>query len=417
MADDTIPVETQQVFDISQGKFIDKPIEKEPTPSSAAAEDSPYNKPSETTPTETPVDTPPADKPEDKPTDTPPADKPTDLPAFEPGTYLKDKYSEKYGVESESDLDDILSYTEQTVKDLDELKAKYSELEKKPAFRSEQEEKIAKFLAPYDPSKFGEGLKTAASIMAVENVDNLSSKTALELAYIISHPNLTEDEAREMFNDQHEKKYLINKEDFDTEEAFTKRKRILDIQMKDEESQAKNVLKTKREELKAKPAEEKPINTATDQKVEIPAEAIEPYKKEVDKFFAPTGGKPFDRFNILSDDKKDILFSIVLDKDKIADLKGFMDKYVKNPVVYNKDKKIDNFVPQDLVKTATRILHGDWYDAEMLKNVKTLAAKLKAEQIASTTPDKRSTGTGEVKLDASAQFQKLADDAKAARKR
>lgn len=381
---------TEKVYDISKQVYVDKPIVD------TTSDEKP---PEEVTPPE-------EKKPDEKPEKEPEAKKdevakPKD---FEPGAYIKEKWGDKFGLDSEAALEKTLAAQQKMLADLQKLQTENETLKKPsdPVYRSEQEKKIAEFLKPYDPSKFGDGLNTVAAIMGIDPV-NISARQALEEAYIIRHPDLTRQEATELFADEYDAGKL-NRDDFDNDEAYEKKKRIYDIKEKNEVAQARKELADKKESLKAPPEEKKPD---VNKPAEAPEAAVKAYTKDIETFFNPSKGKKFDSLHYLSDDEKETYYTLVLDEEKIEDVKGFMKAFVENPASYTKDGKIPNFTPQELAKTALRLLHGDWMEESIWKQVKVLATKLKAEQIAGIDPDKKSTGTGDVKLSVTDQFAAL----------
>lgn len=413
MADTAEDVKTEKVFDIDKGGWIEKPIT--PTDKNDTPPADPPNPDDDETgdddakPAEG-GDNPPPDeakpeKPEEKPEDTKPEEKPLPPAAFKPGDYIKEKYGQEYGLESEEDLADVLKNTSALAEEVTTLRAKVNE----PKYRTEQEKKIAEFLTPYDPSKFGEGLNTVAALIAMDP-DQISARQAMEESYIINHPNLTRDEAKEKFAYDFDKKYTLKEDDYDDKDRYAKDKRILEIDMKNEEANARKILKEQKEKLKAPPVEAKKEEPKKEEPT-ISEEVITGYNNQVEKFFQPAPGKSFDRIKYLSDDKKEVLFELVLDKNKVSDLKKFMTNYVKNPTVYDKDGKIPNFDPHNLAKTALRIMFGDWQEEQIWNSVKSVAAKLKAEQIAGLTPEKKSAGGGEANLSIDGQFAALAKKA------
>ena len=172
--------------------------------------------------------------------------------------------------------------------------------------------------------------------------------------------------------------------------------------------------------MKAKPPTPAPENKnqpPSNKPAEIPAETVKQYTDAVQKFFNPAPGQTFNQFQYVSDDGKDVLHTLVLDADKQKDIQEFVMNYVKRPEFYDKSGKIPNFDPQEIAKTGLRMLHGDWMEDQLWAAVKTVAAKLRAEQIAGTKPDKESKGGGDVKLSVDDQFAELARKQKEARRR
>lgn len=435
-------VKTEKVFDLNKGEFIDKPIEGiqgqnpkmpiYPTPEEIAAKEA-ASKGNPNPDNPEPVKTEQQIADEKAATEAAAAEaakkaadeaaRAAQQPAFDPNDYIKTKFNEKYGVESEADLDEVLQSTNEVVAKYQELEAKYQELEKKaaePRYRTEQEQKIAEFLSSYDPDKFGEGLSTIGSILAMDPA-NVSGRTALEEAFIISHPNLSRDEAKELFSEEFSTKYQVDRNNFDSDESFNRAKKLADIKMKDAESEARKVLSVKKEELKAKPTapapEPKKEPIQPNKPAEIPAETVKQYTDAVQKFFNPAPGQTFNQFQYVSDDGKDVLHTLVLDAEKQKDIQEFVMNYVKRPEFYDKSGKIPNFDPQEIAKTGLRMLHGDWMEDQLWAAVKTVAAKLRAEQIAGIKPDKESKGGGDVKLSVDDQFAELARKQKEARRR
>lgn len=322
---------------------------------------------------------------------------------FVPGEYIKSKFG-TYGVDTEEELEGVLKSTL-------ELSTKYDELQKKaaePIFRTDQEKRVAEFLKDYDPSKFGEGLTTAAAIMGMDP-DAVSGKVAMQEKFILEHPHLTRDEAKDWFDDEYAK-YHVDKEKFDDDAAYEKQKRIMDIKLKDEETRSRSFLKEQKQKLKST---DKPETTTT--KFELDKPTVEGYTREIEKFL-PT----FDKIEVKDEDGKAVVFNVVLDKEKQKDIKTFMMRHIQNQQAYGDDKKIANFAAPQLAKTALRLLHGDWLEAQMVKQIKTLAAVMKAEDISGRSPENKSgggAGASDVKLSQTDQFMKLGEKAAETRKR
>lgn len=435
-------VQTEKSFDIAQGKFVDKPIDKEVTPSSETAKltqkAADYKPPAETKPAEEkpaeekkPEEVKPTD--EEKPAETKPAEeakpatetkpaeekKPETQPEqkFEPGSYIKGLWGEKFGLESEKDVQEVLEATDELTAKYNDLLKEHEALKTAPKFDSEHKEKIAKFLEPYPADKFTEALSTAAEIIGM-TPENISGFKAMKEAFILTKPHLTRDEAGEMFEDQYHEKYNIDRADFDSDEGFNKKKRSIELQLKDAEAEAKKVLVAKQAELKAKPVEKKEEKPAAEAKpVEVPKETVAVYQKEIEKFLNPEKNKVWDRIPFMSEDGKETMYTLVLDQEKLKDVRTFMENFVRNPAMYSKDGKITNFDPQDLAKIALRVVHGDWIERQLLGAAKVIAERMKAEQIASTSPEKKSTGTGDIIPTIDEQFRNLAKEEEAKRQK
>lgn len=398
------PEPTVKSYDITKGQFVDKPASSATNPVDPAKPDPEEEEAKPADPAHGAGGEPKKEDP--KPGD-PPKEDPK--PTFEPGSYLSSKWGEK-GIKTEADVDTLIGSHLQLQEQAKGLQTELEKVKNEPKYRTEQEKRIAEFLAPFDPNKFGEGLNTAAELMAMDP-DNVAAKRAMEESFILKHPDLTRDEAKELFNENFSKRYALNRDDFDTQEAYDKRKRIVDIEMKQEESQARKDLKEKREALKYVAPKEDPSKVQAGSAPKVP-ESQAGYEREIDLMFDDGKGGKFDRFNYLNEDGKEQLFSLVFDAEKLGNMKTFMKTYLQNPGSYAADGKIANFAPATLAKLAARILYGDWMEEEILKQSKTIAAKLKAEQIAGQSPEKKSGAQGDVKLSIDEQWASLAEKAK-----
>lgn len=327
---------------------------------------------------------------------------------FEP--FLKQTYGEKYGIEKQSDLDEILENTQKVVDDLEAERKK----SKEPVYRSEQEKKIAEFLKPWPLDKLGEGMQSVAAIIQMD-IPNISDKKAMEESYILEHADLTREEAKELFEDEYSERYTINKDDFDTPEAYEKKKRLIDIKIKDKAASDKKMLLKKQEELKAKPEEKKPEQET----FKIPEKTISEYQKQIDKFFdGDKPGQEFSGFVFQDDDNKDLNYKITFDADKLKTIREIAKEHIRLPGSYDKSGKIPNFDPAEMTRGLAKLIYSDWYDEQHFLNAKNLARVMKAEQIAGKKPDKVSKSAGKTSgMSIIEQFGDLAKREKEKKKR
>jgi hypothetical protein len=286
---------------------------------------------------------------------------------------------EKYGIESQEDLDDVLGNNKKLADELEKERGK-------KVFTSEKEEKLHKFLLGWDLDKIGEGMETAAVLTRID-IPNIDGKRALEEQFILDNTELTRDEAKQLFAREFRKKYDIKKADFDTDEEYEEEKKLTEIQQKKDVSKARKFLEEKQKELKAKPEEKKP-----EKKDDIPVESIKSYENQIKSFFKKDN-KEWDRFQY-KDETGTELYAIVLDADKRKQVQDAMSAYVQRPDVYDKNGKIDNFDAEELALKFTQLLFGKWMDQEHHKQIKILAQATKAEQLAGKKPDKVSKSMG-----------------------
>lgn len=286
---------------------------------------------------------------------------------------------EKYGIESQEDLDEVLGSNKKLADELEKER-------NKKVFTSEKEEKLHKFLQGWDLDKISEGMETAAILTRID-IANIDGKRALEEQFILDNTELTRDEAKQLFNREFRKKYEPKKSDFDTDEDYEEEKKLAEIQQKKDVAKARKFLEEKQKELKAKPEEKKP-----EKKDEIPSESIKSYENQIKTFFKKDN-KEWDRFQY-KDENGNELYAIVLDPEKRKQVQDAMTAYIQRPDVYDKNGKINNFDPEELALKFTQLLFAKWMDGEHHKQIKILAQQVKAEQLAGKKPDKVSKSMG-----------------------
>ena len=362
-----------KVYDTDKKEWIDAPVEEAPKKEEAPEEKNeappaPEKKEEKTpTPEEAAAKVAAEAKKEEEKTTNPKKD---ELPAW-----LK----EKYGIENQEELDEVLGSNKKLADELEKERGK-------KVFTSEKEEKLHKFLLGWDLDKIGEGMETAAVLTRID-IPNIDGKRALEEQFILDNTELTRDEAKQLFAREFRKKYEIKKADFDTDEEYEEEKKLTEIQQKKDVSKARKFLEEKQKELKAKPEEKKP-----EKKEDIPVESIKSYENQIKSFFKKDG-KDWDGFHYGGKDGDDS-YAIVLDADKRKQVQDAMTAYVQRPDVYDKNGKIDNFDAEELALKFTQLLFGKWMDQEHHKQIKILAQATKAEQLAGKKPDKVSKSMG-----------------------
>lgn len=360
-----------KVYDTDKKEWIDAPVEEikkeEPIEEKKETPPAPEKKEEKTPTPEEAAAKVAAEAKKDEPVTNPKKD---ELPAW-----LK----EKYGIESQEDLDEVLGSNKKLADELEKERGK-------KVFTSEKEEKLHKFLLGWDLDKIGEGMETAAVLTRID-IPNIDGKRALEEQFILDNTELTRDEAKQLFAREFRKKYEIKKADFDTDEEYEEEKKLTEIQQKKDVSKARKFLEEKQKELKAKPEEKKP-----EKKEDIPTESIKSYENQIKSFFKKDN-KEWDRFQY-KDESGTELYAIVLDADKRKQVQDAMSAYVQRPDVYDKNGKIDNFDAEELALKFTQLLFGKWMDQEHHKQIKILAQATKAEQLAGKKPDKVSKSMG-----------------------
>jgi len=380
---ETTTIETEKVFDISTGKYEEKPIEKPPV-------EEPKNN-----------DNPPPANPENKdnPPPVPPKDK--EMPPPPPIDHVA-LLKEKYGID-EAELNtqkESLTKFETRVKELEEQLKK----PKEPEFASEQDKKAYEFIKTYSPSMMGEALKTYSTLIDMD-VTKAAEKDVLKEKYILSKPSLSRDKAGQLFESDF-KKYTLRRDDFDTDEDFNEAQNLKNIEREDDANNAREFLSKKQAEIKTKPVERKE-ETVVEPKA--PVESVRNYNSQVDAFLAGNG-KPFEGFTYKDSKDESINYNVKLPAETIKKVTSLMKDHIQRADLYDDNGKIPNFDPQFLFKQFLMVSDPEAYDRMHTEKVIELARTLKAEQIASTKPDKESKGTGEDGAipDFTTQFRNLA---------
>lgn len=358
-AEEVKEVKTEKVYDLKEGKFVDKPLnggEKPPKEEKPPAEKQPK---------------------EDKPLVEEKKSEPPDY-----NKYLKDKF----GADDEDALTKRLGRIETLEKELEEAK-KPKEYE----FKSDKERAIAHFLKDWDSDNLGEGWEMAGRLMKMDP-DKINEKKALEEHFVIENSDISRDKAIKLFEKEYNEKYVLDKEDFENEAEFKEAQELADIKREKDSIKARKFLSEQKEKLKYK---EKPKQEEKKpEPVTIPKETIDKYVGEVNKFFSPQQGEDFDRFIFQDDDDEDIKVAVVFTKEEVKNIKNETIAYLHSLSPYDKDKKIPNFDEGKLVAQIADILYGDQIKERMLKEVKKLAQTLRIEQLAEKKPTKKSGGGG-----------------------
>lgn len=363
------PAVKEQAADKTVAKTEDEPIEEEapdPDKEDEKKEDAPADKE---------VETPEVEKEEEKKEEPELVNQAVD-------DFIKEKYSEKLGVETEVALDEKLEEFIQLSTEHEALKAELAELkasEGKPKFSSKQEEKAFEFLKEFDVTRMGEGAQTLARIVTMD-IETAEPRIALEEEFILKHPELTREESLRKFSRDYAKKYTVKKEDFDSEEAYNEELQDLKIEEKSAVAKAKDFLAKKQKEFKAAPKEES-VEAKTSPVVQTNIQknvaALDGYIKDFNSItYAPTK------------DEKDN-FTIKFTKEQLKTIHEAAKGWVSNPNSYNAKGEIEGgFDPdQNIIKVAY-LLYGEDIGAKIYAHAISQADIKRAEQIATKKPDR-----------------------------
>jgi len=337
--------------------------------------------------------------------------------AVEINDFIAENYKEKYGIENEEQLievldrlDTVLDQNEDLKKELEKAKA-----EPKSAFKNERQQKIAEIVERWDDIQ--EGFQTTGTIMSMD-IEKADKKAVLQEDFIYKHPELTRDQARRKFDKEYTRKYVVDADKFDSEEAAKEAKEDAEIDLASDYAKAKKSLLKTQEELLKKPD---PAESAAPPK-ENPevTKSIERYAGEFEKVFErfDTGTTQL-TFEVDGDTKN--RFSVKLDKAQREQVKIAVEGWLKTPAIYDEKGRIkggDDLA--DRIAQASFALYGKEIVAQAIQHAGNVTQIKKAEEIAKRKPDRKGSpaGGGDVKnMNADTQWELLAKQKKAQRER
>lgn len=304
---------------------------------------------------------------------------------------------EKYAIEDEAQLTSIL----ESNKGLQEQLKKAQETPKEPVFASEQDKAAYEFIKQFPPSRLGEGMQTYGNLLNMD-VAKADGKLVMKEAFLLSKPDLTREKAEKLFESDYKRRYTLNKDDFKTDEDFKEAQELAEIDKDEKEAVSRRTLTEKQTAIKKQGAEPA--------KVEV-SKAEEPKLPESHQgYFAKVNDVKIDKLTFPDPTNEAIKYNIAISPERLKDAREFANAYIKDTRLYDKDGKIPNFDPQEMIHIGLMILDPKWYINEHVKQVTSLARTITAEQIAGTKPDKESKGGGDGSgiADFGSQFKEMA---------
>lgn len=338
-------------------------------------------------------------------TETPLTETVTTKEAVEAGTtvdavkaFFDSELAEKYGIKSKDELFGLLEGIDKVKAENEKLKGRPTE----PVFSNDKQKNIYNFLQEYE--SLGEGMEMVARLGSIDPA-GMAPDAALKEAYILENKDLTREQASRMFDKEESKKYVNpkKKEDYDDPQEFEDDNEILRIKKTRDEAKARKTLTENKEKLKIEAKEKKEAQSARSEEPVIAPATVERYTNQIDKFF--------EGFNALtySEDDGSNEVTIKLSDRQLLDLKQAAYSHVKNPSVYS-EGEIKDFDIVNLVDTFAWALNHKDMMGLALKQTKTNAQIIKADEIAQKTPDKKS-GTNEGDGIAKNGWEKMEQDA------
>lgn len=383
-----------EIYSIDEGKYVPNPLLKQETQKEetdpADSEDpadpaDPEETDDATDPKEEidPADPDPVD-PADDPDPADPADPEPKDEVLDPDAYFAEVFGTKYGVKTQAEVETLIENALALQDEHEALTAKMKENEAgKPKFSSEKEEKAFNFLKQFDINRQGEALDTYAKLIAMD-VDQSDEMMVLEERYIHEHPEWSRTEAQRMFQKEHNRKYNLKKENFESEEEYKSEVEDAAIMKKGEVARARTFLKEKQTTYKPKPVEEKPLVS------EAVTKSIEKTAPEYTEFADKTSEITFEQ----GADK----YTFKLDADKKAKVNEAVKAWVKNPANYNQDGKLLGVKdPKQMLSIVAGGMFMNDIISAVADQVKNSVNIKRVEEVGKTQPKKRKAiGSGEV---------------------
>jgi hypothetical protein len=317
---------------------------------------------------------------------------------------IKSTLEEKYGIENQEQLTEVLDQLDTVSLENEELKEKLKVAEEgKPKFKSKTQEKIYDFLKDYDPEKLPDGLITYATIVGMD-VEKMDPKLLMEQAFIIEHPNMQIDRARAKFNRDWEKKYVIDEESFDGDAKQLKEKKD-DIQddIEIEADKARKLLKKKQVELKVESE-----NKTTEEEPKVSPEVQSEIKENMKSFL--NHFKETHTLTFQPDENDEFKVNYKFSKEELAAIKSLIENNISNPAHYDKKgKMIGGFDPEEKFIQAAGMIAFRPIVKELLKSAKTRSHIIKASEISKQKPIRKAKSAGTVEESFMSSAEKLAE--------
>lgn len=299
-------------------------------------------------------------------------------------SYLAEKYADRE-IKSEEDLDATLAAIDEIQEENETLRAEITELKKAstaPKFDSEAEEKAYNFVKNFGVDRLGEGMQTYANLITMD-VEKAEPKILLEEQFILENPELTRDEALRKFNRDYQKRYTVNKDDFDTDEAFKEAQEDKRIDLKADAAKAKKFIQQKQVEFKPKAKEAgnnaPQISEAVQKSIKAHDSELESFVKEFDTLiFSPT-----------DNEKDDFVFKLT--KAQVKEVQEAAQGWIRNPNSYDAKGNLIGFTDIDnKIHQISYMLFGPDLIEKALKHGLSKGEIKRAEEIAKKKPTRTS---------------------------
>ena len=325
------------------------------------------------------------------------------------GDIVSEKYAEKYDINSEEELEEILDDVENVLKQSEDLKTELEEAKKAPPkFKTKKEEAAFEFLQSYDVDKFGNGLGNLSRLIGMD-VKGIDGKLALQEEYVLRNTELDREDALDMFNEEFEK-YSVNRDDFEEEVDYTKKQKLKDIKKKQDVLKAKKFLSEQQEKIKASDEDDDSKGEKNTKVPEVSKESLGKYSKKVDSSMKGFTSLIVDAGE---DGKGKEKFTYKLSKEQLKQVDLSLKAYIGNTSNYDKDGEIPDFNPDETKVNVAMALFGDKMLSEAIKYGIGVGEGKKIEDIGNKKPKRGQKPNKEDEdLSSDAQFEQQAKERK-----
>lgn len=394
----TPATETKKVFDLEKMEHVEVPVKKD----QPKAEEKPEPEEVEEEEKEEPKKEEPGkkeDKSEEKESKEEEKEEPKEeevaekKEADEPvsiDSYISDRYAKNYEIKNEEDLDEVLASVDNVLKENEDLKKQLeSAKDTKPKFKSEAQEKMWDHVKDIDPARFGDRMQSYSRIIGMD-VEKENPKMLLEEQFILDHPDLPRDRALKKFGNEYNQKYgELNRDDFDTKEAFENAKELREIDLEDAVHKARKAMKAEQVKLKTE------TTTQTEDKVKENPAVAKNIKTNVSSIDDSMKGFNELIFSPTDDNKDDIPFKFNKDQKKM--IHEAYKAWVGNPANYNsKGEFVAGEIDFDQnVKRIAYMEFGDEIFDTLHRRFTDKRNITRAEEIATKKPDRQAKVAGD----------------------
>lgn len=300
--------------------------------------------------------------------------------------YIKDKYSQKYDIKSETELEEVLGKldsVDELIAENEKLTAELKQKSDKPKFKSASQEKMWEMFKDIDPAQFKDRTASVFRIMAID-AEKDNGRTLLEEQFIFENPDLSRDKAIKKFNFEYNKQFTVPaRTEFDSDEEYNDAKEMAEINLESSVNKARKFIKTKQAELKVEATQQDDNQPKENPKV---SSAIKENVSELDAKI-----KGFNELTWINSDNKEETFSYKFTKEQIKAIDTAAREWVGSPSNYSDKGEFSagKFNFNEGIERTAFFLFGRDIIEKMRSKFKNQKDITRAEEIASKRPDRK----------------------------